>query len=394
MQTAVRHPLTVAVTALLFLGASLLVAATPAMAAIDSGAEAEFVKLVNDERAERGLSRLAVVSDLVKVARAHSQDMAARSHLHHNPDLGDDVTNWKLLAENVGRGPSVNSLHDAFMGSTGHRANILDSRVTEIGVGVEVRSGTIWVTKVFRLPMVAASSLATSRDARPLSGDWDGNGSTTPGWFVDGYFYLSNQHDGGGPLLSFRYGITGDLPLVGDWDGDGMDTVGIVRDGQWHLINHHRGGNSEISFVYGRVTRGDVPLVGDWNGDGRDTPAVVRDGAWHFINHFKGGPSQFSFTYGRVLRGDVPVVGDWNADGIDTAGIIRDGEWHLVNAHRGGAADRSFVYGRLSHGDLPVVGDWDGDGDVNVAIVRDGTWHFRLQNAGGAADLSHVWWSP
>jgi hypothetical protein len=38
------------------------------------------------------------------------------------------------------------------MNSSGHRANILDDRVTEVGVGVVVKGSTIWVTHVFRLP--------------------------------------------------------------------------------------------------------------------------------------------------------------------------------------------------------------------------------------------------
>jgi hypothetical protein len=396
MHTTVRHTALALLSALLLM-ASLAVTATPAHAAIDSGAEAEFVKLVNGERAKKGLGQLRVASDLVKVARRHSQDMAAQNRLHHNPDLGDDVDNWKRLAENVGRGPSVSSLHKAFMDSPGHRANILDGKVTEIGIGVEVRNGIVWVTEVFRLPTYSTSSsgvpapLPSGTDVRPLAGDWDGNGTVTPGWFIDGSFYLSNRHDGSGALISFRYGIAGDLPLVGDWNGDGVDTVGIVRDGEWHLINHHKGGRAQISFVYGRVKHGDIPLAGDWDGNGTDTPAIVRDGEWHFINHFRGGRSQFSFVYGRVTRGDIPFVGDWNGDGVDTAGIIRDGEWHLVNSHRGGRADVSFVYGRVSKGDIPVVGDWDGDGDRNIAIVRDDTWHFRLSNAGGTADLSHIW---
>ncbi|MEX2503773.1 MAG: S-layer homology domain-containing protein, partial [Egicoccus sp.] len=50
------------------------------------------------------------------------------------------------------------SLHTAFMNSEGHRRNILDTQVTQIGVGVEVRDGTVWVTKVFRNPSATAST--------------------------------------------------------------------------------------------------------------------------------------------------------------------------------------------------------------------------------------------
>ena len=416
MRTTLRHPFRAAATLVVLVAlvtAGLLTTTdSPAFAAGDSGAEAEFVRLVNQERVSRGLPSLRVASDLVRVSRNHSQVMANASDLHHNPNLGSDVTNWRRLTENVGVGSSVSRLHSAFMASSGHRANILDSKVTEIGVGVEVRNGRIWVTKVFRLPATTTTSTAPAptpkptltsvsngspaplpagRDVKPLTGDWDGNGSVTPGWFIDGYFHLSNYLDGSGPLISFRYGVAGDLPLVGDWDGNGTDTVGIVRDGEWHLINHHRGGRSQISYVYGRVSRGDIPMAGDWNGDGKDTPAIVRDGEWHFVNSHRGGRSDFNFVYGRVLRGDIPFVGDWNRDGIDTAGIIRDGEWHFVNSHRGGKSDMSFIYGRVSRGDIPVVGDWDADRVTEIGIIRDGTWHYRFANSGGTANLSRTW---
>ena len=209
--------------------ATLLVATpAPASAAIDSDAEWDFVRLINAERRQRGEASLAVATDLVGVARSHSQDMARLAKLHHNPDLGDDVSNWRRLAENVGVGYDVARLHDAFMDSAGHRANILDDRVTQVGIGVhEASNGRIWVTVVFRLPVDAsktttvtstssstgtlqtggtAARLPGGEDVRPVSGDWDGNGSVTPGWFIDGYFHLSNRHDGSGSLISFKYG--------------------------------------------------------------------------------------------------------------------------------------------------------------------------------------------
>lgn len=124
----------------------------PTVARADAGAEAAFVAAVNRERSAAGLPGLAVAGDLVGVARAHSVRMADGDNLHHNPSLATDVKNWQVVGENVGRGPDVDVVHAAFMNSPAHRDNILDSRWTEIGVGVEVRDGTVWVTEVFRLP--------------------------------------------------------------------------------------------------------------------------------------------------------------------------------------------------------------------------------------------------
>ena len=156
-----RAPRWLLTAALLALVATLVPSA-PAHAADAAAHEARFVDSLNVERASRGLDRVRVAADLTAVARRHSDVMAAQSRLHHNPNLASDVSGWQRLSENVGRGPSVASIHSALMASTGHRANILDTRVTEVGVGVTVSGSTIWVTQVFRLPTTVQS--ATYRD--------------------------------------------------------------------------------------------------------------------------------------------------------------------------------------------------------------------------------------
>lgn len=148
---------------------TLLLALVPARSALaaDAGAEAQFVSLVNQERAARGLPSLQVASDLVAVARRHSVRMADGSNLHHNPNLAGEVSGWQKVGENVGRGPSVSPIHAAFMDSPGHRANILDPEWVEVGIGVEVRDGTVWVTQVFREPQAAAPAPAPAPEPAP-----------------------------------------------------------------------------------------------------------------------------------------------------------------------------------------------------------------------------------
>ena len=161
---------TAAVAALLALLVTLLV---PTAARADAGAEAAFVQRVNQERAAQGLAPLAVADDLVAVARRHSGRMADAADLHHNPALASEVTGWQKVGENVGRGPSVDPIHAAFMASPGHRQNILDGDWTELGVGVVVRDGTVWVTQVFREPEAAPAARAragTRAGHRPSPG--------------------------------------------------------------------------------------------------------------------------------------------------------------------------------------------------------------------------------
>jgi hypothetical protein len=149
-----RWTLTVAVVVAL-LGA-MIPAAGPALA--DGGTESQFVSLLNQERASRGLPSLQVAGDLTAVARRHSERMASSNNLHHNPNLGGEVSGWQKVGENVGRGPSAGAIHQGFMNSASHRANILDSDWTQVGVGVVIRDGQVWVTEVFRLPSGATAA--------------------------------------------------------------------------------------------------------------------------------------------------------------------------------------------------------------------------------------------
>lgn len=123
-----------------------------------SSEESEFMSKANAERSSRGIHRLTWRDDLASVARRHSRRMAEQNSLYHNPNLRDEVSDWEVVGENVGYGPSVDNLHQAFMDSPGHRRNILDQEYTHIGVGTVWDHGVLWVTQVFMRPRDRASS--------------------------------------------------------------------------------------------------------------------------------------------------------------------------------------------------------------------------------------------
>ncbi len=136
-----RRLLTLAITATVMVAAF----ATPALA----GAESQFVSKINASRAAAGKPPLEVYWDLTDDARAQSQRMAAKGEIFHNPALSSSTGVWLALAENVGVGADVSSLHSAFMNSAGHRRNILGD-YNYIGVGVTTDdSGLMWVTMIF-----------------------------------------------------------------------------------------------------------------------------------------------------------------------------------------------------------------------------------------------------
>lgn len=140
----------------LAVAATLLVLPTaPADAstcALNTAAEKDSVTRINSERKSRSIRTLATNTELRTVARNWSLTMCKQGKLYHNPKLGSQVKNWRVVGENVGRGSTVSSIHTAFMKSPGHRANILDKRYTQVGVGVYKKGSTLWLTQVFRQP--------------------------------------------------------------------------------------------------------------------------------------------------------------------------------------------------------------------------------------------------
>jgi hypothetical protein len=105
----------------------------------------------------------SVDPQLSKVASRHSSRMADRSLLYHSTDLRHVVTRWSTLGENVGTGPSVKSLHRAFMASPAHRDNILYPTFRHVGVGSARRGGRLWVTVVFEARRDPGTTLRVPR---------------------------------------------------------------------------------------------------------------------------------------------------------------------------------------------------------------------------------------
>jgi hypothetical protein len=157
--------------------ATLTVAIPPTTASADAGVESQFVASINRERAARGTPALSVASDLTSIARRWSGVMADQGTLYHNPNVFSQVTSYTKAGENVGRGQSASSLHTAFMNSAGHRRNIVDPEFTQVGVGVVVRNGTVWVTQVFRRPTNAPRPAPASSTGSSSSGS-SGSGSS------------------------------------------------------------------------------------------------------------------------------------------------------------------------------------------------------------------------
>ena len=118
--------------------------------------ESEVVRLVNVERSKQGLKSLTEDWQLSRVARYKSQDMRELGYFSHtSPTYGSPFQmmksfgiSYKTAGENIAKGQKTPSqVVNAWMNSSGHRANILNASFTKIGVGY-VSDGNYW-TQMF-----------------------------------------------------------------------------------------------------------------------------------------------------------------------------------------------------------------------------------------------------
>jgi hypothetical protein len=216
-----------------------------------------------------------------------------------------------------------------------------------------------------------------------LNTHWNVGGIENP-FLVTPAFTLRDSNTAGPPEYSFDLTdqmIPGDVPVSGDWNGDGFDTVGFFRPGSytWYLRNTNATGPANLVFQFG--DSGDRPVVGDWNEDGTDTIGVYRPstGVFFLRNFNSAGGPQYQFAYGNSE--DLPIAGDWNNSGTDTIGLYRPstGVFYLSNTNAQVPPDYSFAYGN-SYDDLPVAGDWDENGFFSVGVYRRSTGEWFLDN--------------
>src|SRR5262245_43422934 len=123
-------------------------------------------QLVNDARRRQSLPPLTHSDVLAEIARAHSRDMARNSYLGHEdreghgPDwrVSQRGLRYRALAENVASNqgyedPAARAVDD-WLGSAGHRRNMMDRKLTQAGVGIalDAESGTYYLTQLFLTP--------------------------------------------------------------------------------------------------------------------------------------------------------------------------------------------------------------------------------------------------
>jgi len=165
-----KSPLKMANFMLVFaiFGVSYLIytnAATAFTAGFYGSIELDQATRINSARKTAGVGTLQHIECLNKTAEAWTLSMVKNfeqtrdyKSLKHNPNGAAQVDQncggyWTSIGENVGYSPAENgskAMFDAYMNSTGHRANILAGKYTKVGVGAYIdRFGMLWTTHMF-----------------------------------------------------------------------------------------------------------------------------------------------------------------------------------------------------------------------------------------------------
>jgi uncharacterized YkwD family protein/spore coat assembly protein SafA len=118
----------------------------------------EVINKVNSERSKAGLAPLKENWELSRVAQYKAEDMTDKHYFsHQSPTYGSPFNmmsnfgiKYSSAGENIAQGQrSASEVMTAWLNSSGHRANIMSSSYTQIGVGYDKRTNT-WVQMFIR----------------------------------------------------------------------------------------------------------------------------------------------------------------------------------------------------------------------------------------------------
>lgn len=232
---------------------------THASAIATNAAELEFHRLLNDLRIPRGLSPLGWDDGLANYARSWSATMAG-SYLHHDPNFGNEtsqaVPGWQRAGENVGVGGNVGSLHNAFVASSGHFANMIGD-FNRVGIGVVASGGNLWVTVRFAKAPNGSGGIGApfgSFDSVRQNGDGTIHVS---GWSIDPdtsaptpvHMYVNGAVNVGAMANQTRSDVAAAYPAYGSGHGFDFDRGGF-QPGTYQVcmygINNAGQGNNAL----------------------------------------------------------------------------------------------------------------------------------------------------
>jgi hypothetical protein len=148
--------------------------------------ERELFDLLNRERATQNLSALKWDEALFKAARQHALLMLNLNSFEHQlpgePALSERLAaagaRFSFIAENIAFGKDSNTIHNGWMHSPGHRKNILNPRVTAVGIAAVRGTGGLFAVEDFSQAFANLSQEQQEKQVTALL--------TAKGWRVSG----------------------------------------------------------------------------------------------------------------------------------------------------------------------------------------------------------------
>jgi uncharacterized protein YkwD len=142
----------------IFLAAFFLFFASSSSAQLQrNDSERQLFEALNRERTAQGLAELQWDNALFKAARQHALRMVNLNMLEHQlpsePKLEERLAEagarFGAIAENIAIGSNPQTIHAGWMDSPGHRKNILDPRLTSVGIAAVRGTGGLFAVQDF-----------------------------------------------------------------------------------------------------------------------------------------------------------------------------------------------------------------------------------------------------
>lgn len=111
--------------------------------------QAAVKNALNKDRVANRRAALRSQSAAQAKAQAWANRLAREGRMYHS-NLRDGINvKWCSLGENIGYGPSIQSIENAYMKSPVHRANIVNPKWNGVGVGHATRGSRVYTVHVF-----------------------------------------------------------------------------------------------------------------------------------------------------------------------------------------------------------------------------------------------------
>ncbi|MBG6135840.1 FG-GAP-like repeat-containing protein [Longispora fulva] len=254
---------------------------------------------------------------------------------------------------------------------------------------------------------------ARNATAKPLTGDFNGDGRTDiamvggSGW--NSIPVALSNGDGSFAIVavaadSFGTWATSSSakPLTGDFNGDGKTDIAMVGGDNWNSIPValSKGDGSFAvtavaadSFAIWARNATAKPLTGDFNGDGKTDIAMVGGDNWNSIPvALSRGDGSFTITavaadnFATWAKNAAakPLTGDFNGDGRTDIAMVGGSGWNSIPVALSNG-DGSFTVSAVVASNFatwannssakPLTGDYNGDGKADIAMVGGDNWN-------------------